>query len=111
MHRRTSSGAGFRAIALAVTVGGFAFALMASGTALAKTVQSIEQPALFVEYTGDVSTFPSVARSLFAAIGTSQKAHLRVRGDHHGRALAKGEELGRNIAGAKVRDWLREHFA
>ena len=53
---------------------------------------------------------PSVARSLFAAIGTSQKTHLRVRGDHHGRALAKGEELGRNIAGAKVRDWLREQF-
>jgi len=33
-----------------------------------------------------------------------------VRGDHHGRALAKGEELGRNIACAKVRDWLREDF-
>jgi pimeloyl-ACP methyl ester carboxylesterase len=84
---------------------------LSSNAALAKTVPSIEQPALFVEYTGDVSTFPSVARSLFAAIGTSQKAHLRVRGDHHGRALAKGEALGRNIAGAKVRDWLREQFA
>jgi pimeloyl-ACP methyl ester carboxylesterase len=84
---------------------------LSSNAALAKTVPSIEQPALFVEYTGDVSTFPGVARGLFAAIGTSQKAHLRVRGDHHGRALANGEELGRNIAGAKVRDWLRELFA
>jgi pimeloyl-ACP methyl ester carboxylesterase len=83
---------------------------LSSNAALAKTVPSIEQPTLLVEYTGDVSTFPSVARSLFAAIGTSQKAHVRVRGDHHGRALAKGEELGRNIAGAKVRDWLREQF-
>jgi len=84
---------------------------LSSNAALAKTVPSIAQPVLFVEYTGDVSTFPSVARSLFAAIGTSQKTHLRVRGDHHGRALAKGEELGRNIVGAKVRDWLREQFA
>src|SRR5262245_15635840 len=84
---------------------------LSSNAALVKTAPSIEQPTLLVEYTGDVSTFPSVAREIFAAIGASQKSHVRVRGDHHGRALAKAEELGRNIAGAMVRDWLREHFA
>jgi pimeloyl-ACP methyl ester carboxylesterase len=84
---------------------------LTSNAALVKTAPSIHQPTLLVEYTGDVSTFPSIARDIFASIGSSQKSHIRVRGDHHGRALAKGEELGRNIAGAKVRDWLREHFA
>jgi pimeloyl-ACP methyl ester carboxylesterase len=84
---------------------------LSSNAALVKTAPSIEQPAFMVEYTGDVSTFPSVARDIFAAIGTTQKTHVRVRGDHHGRALTNGEELGRSIAGAKVREWLREHFA
>jgi hypothetical protein len=84
---------------------------LSSNAALAKTAPSIGQPSLLVEYTGDVSTFPSGAKEIFASLGTSQKTHVRVRGDHHGRALAAGEELGRNIAGAKIRDWLREHFA
>ena len=83
---------------------------LSSNAALANTVPSIQQPTLLIEYTGDVSTFPNDIREIFAAIGASQKSHLRVRGDHHGRALAKDEELGRNIAGAKARDWLREHF-
>ena len=84
---------------------------LSSNAALVKTAPSIQQPTLLVEYTGDVSTFPSIAKEIFASIGSSQKSHIRVRGDHHGRALAKGEELGRNIAGAKLRDWLREYFA
>ena len=84
---------------------------LSSNAALLKTAPSIQQPTLLVEYTGDVSTFPSVAKDIFASIGASQKSHVRVRGDHHGRALAKGEDLGRNIAGAKVRAWLQEYFA
>jgi hypothetical protein len=84
---------------------------LSSNAALAKTAPSIEQPSLLVEYTGDVSTFPNGAKEIFASLGTSQKTRVRVRGDHHGRALAAGEDLGRNIAGAKIRDWLREHFA
>jgi pimeloyl-ACP methyl ester carboxylesterase len=82
---------------------------LSSNAELAKTAPAIAQPTLLVEYTGDVSTFPSDTRAIFDTIGTSQKTHLRVRGDHHGRALAKGEELGRNIAGAHVADWLRDH--
>jgi len=84
---------------------------LSSNATLVKTAPSIRQPTLLIEYTGDVSTFPSVAKDIFASIGATQKSHIRVRGDHHGRALAKGEDLGRNIAGGKVRDWLREHFA
>ena len=79
--------------------------------ALAKTAPSIQQPTLLVEYTGDVSTFPSVAKEIFGAIGSSQKSHVRVRGDHHGRALTDGEELGRTLAGRKIAEWLRQHFS
>jgi hypothetical protein len=84
---------------------------LSSNAALAKTAPSIEQPTLLVEYTGDVSTFPSVTKEIFASVGASQKSHIRVRGDHHGRALTPNEELGRIIAGRKICDWLRERFA
>ena len=53
---------------------------LSSNAALAKTAPSIGQPSLLVEYTGDVSTFPSGAKEIFASLGTSQKAHVRVRG-------------------------------
>jgi hypothetical protein len=84
---------------------------LSSNAALAKTAPSITQRTLLVEYTGDVSTFPSVAKQIFDAIGATEKSHIRIRGDHHGRALSKDEEPGRNIAGRAIRDWLREHFA
>ena len=84
---------------------------LSSNAALVTTAPSITQPTLLVEYTGDVSTFPEVTKEIFDFIGATRKSHIRVRGDHHGRALSKNEELGRNIAGRAIRDWLREHFA
>jgi pimeloyl-ACP methyl ester carboxylesterase len=83
---------------------------LSSNASLPKTAPHVQQPALLIEYTGDVSTFPSVARDIFASIGSTQKSHVRIRGDHHGRALAKGEELGRTIAGRTIVEWLRETF-
>jgi len=83
---------------------------LSSNAALAKTTLAIEQPTLLVEYTGDVSTFPSVIRDIYAAIGSSRKTHLRFRGDHHGRALTADEEPGRYIAGRAIADWLRSNF-
>lgn len=84
---------------------------LSSNAALAKTAPAIEQPTLLVEYTGDPSTFPSTARQIYDAIGTSAKAHVRIRGDHHGRALAAGEEPGRYIAGRAIAEWLRAQLA
>ena len=52
----------------------------------------------------------AVVADIYASLGSSAKSHRRVRGDHHGRALAEGEEAGRYIAGRIVRDWLRETF-
>jgi hypothetical protein len=83
---------------------------LSSNATLAKTAPSITQPTLLVEYTGDPACFPSVIRDIYAAIGTSDKRHERVRGDHHGRALGADEEPGRYIAGRLVQTWLRAKF-
>ena len=83
---------------------------VSSNALLSKTAPAITQPSLVVEYTGDQACFPSVVADIYASLGSSAKSHRRVRGDHHGRALAEGEEAGRHIAGRIVRDWLRETF-
>src|SRR5713101_4780677 len=84
---------------------------LSSNATLAKTASSITQPTLLVEYTGDPACFPSVIRDIYSAIGSSDKRHERVRGDHHGRALTADEEPGRYVAGRLVQAWLREKFA
>jgi hypothetical protein len=84
---------------------------LSSNAAIAKTAPAVEQPTLFVEYTGDQTVFPSDLDGIFAAVGTSQKERHRVRGDHHGRPLTREEEAGRYIAGRLIQTWLKERFA
>lgn len=84
---------------------------LSSNALLSKTAAAIEQPTLLIEYTGDQACFPSVIADIYQRVGATHKTHRRVRGDHHGRALAEGEEAGRYIAGRLLQDWLREHFA
>lgn len=81
---------------------------LSSNAALHKTAPSVDVPALLIEYTGDVSTFPATLRAIHDSIGSANKRHVRVRGDHHGRALDPGEEPGRYAAGRAVAAWLRE---
>lgn len=83
---------------------------LSSNASLAKTAASITQPVLVVEYTGDQACFPSDVQRIVEAVGSRGKRHLRVRGDHHGRALGAGEEPGRLEAGRLLAQWLREQF-
>lgn len=83
---------------------------LSSNALLAKSAPAIRQPTLLVEYTGDQACFPSIIRDIFVAIGTTEKRHERVRGDHHGRPLGDDEEPGRYVAGRLVQDWLRQAF-
>ncbi|BDD93756.1 alpha/beta hydrolase [Pandoraea sp. NE5] len=83
---------------------------LSSNALLSKTASAIVQPTLLIEYTGDQACFPSVIADIYASLGSTRKSHRRVRGDHHGRALADGEEAGRYIAGRLLQDWLRETF-
>jgi hypothetical protein len=83
---------------------------LSSNAALEKTAPAVVMPTLLVEYTGDQTTFPQTVREIFGWIGTSDKKHLRIRGDHHGRPLAQDEEPGRDIAGRAIGEWLQERF-
>lgn len=83
---------------------------LSSNASLARTAQGIVQPTLVIEYTGDQACFPADVRAIHDAIPAVDKTHLRIRGDHHGRALADGEEPGRYAAGRELAAWLRARF-
>ena len=83
---------------------------LASNASLARTAPAIVQPALVIEYTGDQACFPADVRAIYDAIAAHDKQHLRIRGDHHGRALQEGEEPGRYRAGRELAAWLRQRF-
>lgn len=83
---------------------------LSSNASLARTARGIVQPTLIIEYTGDQACFPSDVRAIHDAIPAADKTHLRIRGDHHGRALAEGEEPGRYAAGRELAAWLRARF-
>ncbi|EYS93725.1 hypothetical protein CF68_26165 [Cupriavidus sp. SK-4] len=83
---------------------------LSSNAALSRTAPAIHQPTLLIEYTADQACFPGVIADIFHSIASTDKQHHRVRGDHHGRALARGEEPGRYAAGRLLQTWLRETF-
>lgn len=81
---------------------------ISSNAALERTAPAVDVPALLVEYSGDQTTFPALIREIHDWLGTKDKQHVRVRGDHHGRALTSQEEPGRNAAASAIARWLRE---
>lgn len=83
---------------------------ISSRATLEKTASALVQPTLVVEYTGDQAAFPGDVQRIVDAIAARDKTHVRVRGDHHGRALGPGEEPGRYIAGRQLVEWLLTRF-
>ncbi|MGF6997550.1 alpha/beta hydrolase [Paraburkholderia sp. GAS32] len=81
---------------------------LSSNAALEATAPSVTVPSLLVEYTGDQTTFPLAIADIFAGIGSTDKTHVRVRGDHHGRPLEAADEPGRAIAARAVGEWLHQ---
>jgi hypothetical protein len=81
---------------------------LSSNAVLSKTVGDIDLPALVVEYSGDQACFPAVVREIYEALGSRDKRHIRLRGDHHGRPLSDGEAAGRYEAGRQIGAWLKE---
>jgi len=82
---------------------------LSSRATMAETLKSVEQPVLMVQYTGDNTIFPADLDRLYAAIPSGDKQRLKIRGDHHGRPLAKGEPAGRDEAGRRIGEWLQQH--
>ena len=83
---------------------------LSSRANLFETAAAITQPLLLIEYTGDQVVFPADVDCIYAAAPADDRTRLRFRGDHHGNALAPGEEPGRAGAGEAIRQWLRRRF-
>ena len=81
---------------------------LSSQANLLRSARAIEQPCLVISYTGDSILFPADAQAVFDAVGTSSKRYLRIRGNHHGHALAEGEQPGRELVGLAIREWIAE---
>ena len=83
---------------------------LSSNASFEKCGSSVEQPTLVVEYSGDNCVFPSDLDAIYSGLKTSQKSRQRFRGNHHGLALAAGEEAGQVGAGLAIQQWLRDGF-
>lgn len=83
---------------------------LSSNASMAKCAPAIEQPTLVIEYTGDNCVFPADVDRIYADLGTSRKSRVKVRGNHHGLALAPGEPAGQIEAGQRLRGWLCDTF-
>jgi hypothetical protein len=70
----------------------------------------VRSPCLFIEYTADQATFPSVARSMFDSIGSADKAHEQIVGTHFGGSPTLEGPPGGQLAGELVIRWLRERY-
>jgi pimeloyl-ACP methyl ester carboxylesterase len=81
---------------------------LSSNAVLSKTVGDITLPTLVIEYSGDQACFPTVVHEIYESLGSSDKRHIRLRGDHHGRALSDQEDAGRYEAGRQIGTWLKE---
>jgi hypothetical protein len=67
-------------------------------------------PSLFIEYTGDQATFPSVAREMFDAIGAADKTHERIVGTHFGGSPHPDGPPGGALSGQSIVSWLHKRF-
>jgi hypothetical protein len=83
---------------------------VSSNASFEKCGAAITQPTVMIEYTGDSAVFPADADFIFASLGTTEKERHRVRGNHHGRALAPGEPPGQTLCGQILQDWLKTRF-
>ena len=70
----------------------------------------LQQPTFLVYYTGDNTVFPGDINHIYDVIASSDKQRRDIRGNHHGHALAAGEPLGQEAAGAAVQEWLHDRY-
>ncbi len=84
---------------------------LSSNASLEACAPAIEQPTLFIEYTGDPATFPSDNEAIFGWIGTRDKERRAFSGDHQGRPVNEGDEDSRPAVGHAIGEWLVDTFA
>ncbi|NDZ18025.1 alpha/beta hydrolase [Variovorax sp. WS11] len=83
---------------------------LSSNASFERCGASVQQPSLVIYYTGDNTVFPSDVTAIFETLATREKQRIDVKGNHHGHALAAGEELPQSVAVRAVVSWLDERF-
>lgn len=83
---------------------------LSSNASFEKCGPAMAQSVLQIEYSGDNTVFPGDAEAIFATLSSRDKQRTRVRGNHHGQALAPGEPLGQDAAAGHIVEWLRARF-
>lgn len=83
---------------------------LSSNASMERCAPAIEQPTLYIEYTGDASTFPAETDAMFRWIGTSDKSRVKIAGDHHGRPIHPGAPNPRPLVGQAIGEWADEQF-
>lgn len=83
---------------------------LSSNAAFVKCAPEVRIPSLFIEYTGDQATFPSVALEMFNAIGAADKSHERIVGTHFGGSPDPDGPPGGAISGRAIVEWLGRRF-
>lgn len=81
---------------------------LSSNASMQACAPAIEQPTLFIEYTGDPATFPADNEAMFGWIGAGQKTRLAFKGDHQGRPIHDGDPDCRPDVGSAIGEWLAD---
>ena len=84
---------------------------LSSNASMEACAPAIEQPTLFIEYTGDPATFPADNAAMFGWVGAGDKQRLAFRGDHQGRPIDDGDEDCRPAVGAAIGAWMDDVLA
>jgi hypothetical protein len=75
-----------------------------------RNAAAVASPTLLIELTGDQACFPADARAMYAAIGATDKTHVRAPGLHFGQALRPGAPTGIELAAQHIGRWVAERF-
>ncbi|WP_319457043.1 MULTISPECIES: alpha/beta hydrolase [unclassified Mycobacterium] len=81
---------------------------LSSNASVERSLAGVTVPTLVIEFTGDVSVFPSDIATALQASAATDVGHVRIRADHFGRALASGEPAGVGSAISEIVTWTQE---
>lgn len=81
---------------------------LSSNAGFVTCAPEVRIPSLFIEYTADQATFPSVAREMFDALGATDKTHERIAGTHFGGSPTLDGPPGGALSVAAIIEWLRQ---
>lgn len=81
---------------------------ISSNAELLRTAPEVTSPALLIELSGDQASFPADADEFMAALGSTDKTRVTVRGLHFGGPIAAGQPAASELAGEQIGRWLSQ---